>query len=190
MFIEAIIGGIILGRLRSGNISALENIKFKGWKFLIVLLLMDMGLRFYIVKSSSNLGWTLFNYYPILSIIFYLLTIVILDLNKNLKHIRIIQSGYVLNLLPMITNGGKMPVLESALNSIGKFTEIELLKNNLLLTHKLVDDTTKFRFLSDIIPFPYFIPKVISIGDIILSIGLILFISHYMTIGRKVPNKR
>ena len=190
MFIEAIIGGIIIGRLRSGNILALENIKFKGWKFLIALLLIDLGLRFYIVKSSSSLGLALFNYYPMFSIIFYLLTIVILDLNKNLKYLRIIQSGYVLNLLPMLTNGGKMPVLESALKSIGKFAEIELLKNNALLTHKLVDDTTKFRILADNIPFPYFIPKVISIGDIILSIGLMLFISHYMTIGRKVSHKR
>ena len=85
MFIEAIIAGIILGRLRSGSISALENIKFKGWKILIILLLMDMGLRLYIINSSSNLGEILFNYYPVFSIIFYLITIIILDLNKNLK---------------------------------------------------------------------------------------------------------
>jgi hypothetical protein len=190
LFIEAIIAGIILGRLRSGSISALENIKFKGWKILIILLLMDMGLRLYIINSSSNLGEILFNYYPVFSIIFYLITIIILDLNKNLKHLRIIQSGYVLNLLPMLINGGKMPVLESALDSIDKLNEIDLLKSNVLLTHKLVDETTRFKFLADNIPFPYFFPKVISIGDVILSIGLVLFISHYMTIGRKFPNNR
>ena len=93
---------------------------------------MDMGLRLYIINSSSNLGEILFNYYPVFSIIFYLITIIILDLNKNLKHLRIIQSGYVLNLLPMLINGGKMPVLESALDSIDKLNEIDLLKSNVI----------------------------------------------------------
>ncbi len=186
MFIEAILGGIILGRLRSGNVAALENIKFKGLKSIVTLLIMDLVLRFFILKSNSVLANKLFYYYPIFSVLFYGFVIIILGINQKLKYMRLIQSGFVLNLLPMIANGGKMPVLESALQSIGKFQEIDLLKSNLLLTHTLVNEGTRFRALSDIIPIPYFLPKVISIGDIVLSLGLILFISHYMTMGRKV----
>lgn len=186
MFLESIFLGIIFGRLRSGKISALENIKFKGWKSIIVLLLIDLGLRFFILRSTSEVGDFLFEYYPIFSIFFYLYTIFILGINQNLKHLRLMQSGFVLNLLPMIANGGKMPVSESALMKVGKLKEVELLREDLFLTHTLISESTRFKALSDILPIKYLFPKVISPGDIVLSIGIIFFISHYMTMGRKI----
>lgn len=185
MFIEAILAGIVLGRLRNGSINALDKIEFKNWKVLIGLIVSDLLLSFFIVKSTSNLGNILFEYYPYISTLFYISTILLLGFNLHLKYVRVIQSGYVLNLLPMIANGGKMPVSETALLQIGKMNELELLKSDLLLNHTLIHEGTRFKLFSDIIALPYFLPKVISIGDIVLSLGLVFFISHYMTTGRK-----
>lgn len=188
MFVEAILIGIILGRFRSGKLSALENINFKGLIFIVALLILDTVLRFFLSSSSVSFADTLFIYYPIFSMGIYLATIIVLELNKNIKYMRLIESGFILNFLPMVLNGGKMPVLESALVEIGKIREVEIMRQGLMMGHKLIDSNTRFTILADFIPMNIFIPKVISIGDIIIALGIILFISHYMTVGRKKVN--
>lgn len=185
MFIEAIIIGLIFGKLRSGKISELERVRFRGLRFIFLVILLDFILRFFIMLLEPPVSSALFFVYPFVSILIYIFTILMLDLNKNLKYVRIIESGFVLNLLPMILNGGKMPVSPEAILKIGKVNEYALLKGDFLLGHKILTDGTRFKILSDIIPVKYIIPKVISIGDIVIAIGLILFIGYYMTRGRE-----
>lgn len=189
LFIEAILIGIILGRFRSGNLSALEKINFKGLIFIVVMLILDIILRFFLSTSPLILADTLFIYYPTFSLGIYVATIIVLELNKHIKYMRLIEGGFVLNFLPMALNGGKMPVLESALVQIGKIQEAEIMKRGLMLGHQLIDESTRFKILSDFIPLNIFIPKVISIGDIVIALGIILFISHYMTKGRRINKK-
>ncbi|MDO5028817.1 MAG: DUF5317 domain-containing protein [Bacillota bacterium] len=184
MVIEAIVLGLIIGKLRSGNISSLEHIKFKGTKALLALFIFDLLLRFFIVKTNNNLASILFSYYPFFNLLVYFLVIIILEINKNLKYLRIVQGGFVLNFLPMLLNNGKMPVLKEALEKINKFDQIEILLKDSVLTHSLINDTTRFKALADIFPLNFFIPKVISLGDVFIALGLALFISHYMTGGR------
>lgn len=184
LFIEAILLGIILGRLRSGKLSKLEKIEFKGFKLLLGFFIVDILLRLFIVNSSSKLAMILFAYYPYTNIALYILTIIFLELNKKQPFVRIIEAGFLLNLLPMITNNGKMPVLESALIKVGKLQEVEIMRRNLMLGHQLVNSTTRFQFLADILPLNLFIPKVISLGDIVIALGIALFISSKMTRGR------
>lgn len=184
MVIEAIILGILLGKLRSGKISNLEDLKFKALMPLLGVFIFDLVLRFFIVKSTSTLAAKLFSFYPYFNLLIYLFIIFILEINKNLKYLRVVEAGFVLNYLPMIANGGKMPILKDALLSINKTREIDLLIKNQLLTHSLVNEATRFKALCDNIPIKYFLPKVISLGDIFLALGLVLFISYYMTRGR------
>ncbi|WP_054252215.1 DUF5317 domain-containing protein [Neofamilia massiliensis] len=184
MVIEAIILGILLGKLRSGKISNLEDLKFKALMPLLGVFIFDLVLRFFIVKSTSTLAAKLFSFYPYFNLLIYLFIIFILEINKNLKYLRVVEAGFVLNYLPMIANGGKMPILKDALLSINKTREIDLLIKNQLLTHSLVNEATRFKALCDNIPIKYFLPKVISLGDIFLALGLVLFISYFMTRGR------
>ncbi len=190
MFIEAILLGIILGRLRSGKVSALEKVNFKGLGIILALLIFDIVFRFFLSSSQTSIADSLFIYYPVFSMIIYLGTIIVLEINKNIKNMRIIEAGFILNFLPMALNGGKMPVLKSALLEIGKTREAQIMEQGLMLGHKLIDNNTRFSLLADFIPLNIFIPKVISLGDIVIAIGIILFISHYMTIGRKVPKTK
>ncbi len=189
MFIEAILLGIILGRFRSGNVKGLEKIKFKGLYFILGLLIFDIFLRFLMAKSQNPIFDTIFRIYPFISIIIYVITIFVININSRLKYMRVIEGGFILNLLPMVLNNGKMPVLESALIKIGKIEEVELMKKGLMFGHEIISESTRFWVFGDIIPFNLFIPKVISIGDIVIAAGIILFISHYMTRNRRIPKK-
>lgn len=184
MVIEAIIIGILLGKLRSGRISNLESLKFKAWKPLVGLFVFDILLRLFIVKSTSPFATKLFSYYPYFNLLLYLFIIFILELNRKLKHLRIVQAGFVLNFLAMVANNGKMPILKEALLSLNKTREIDLLINDQLLTHTLINEATRFKALCDNIAVKYLLPKVISLGDIFLALGLALFVSYYMTRGR------
>jgi hypothetical protein len=89
--------------------------------------------------------------------------------------------GITLNLIPTITNGGRMPVSKNALLKLNMIDQLKILQEDIVITHTLITNSTKFKFLSDIIPVKYFLPKVISIGDIVLSIGIFLMIQKFMT---------
>ena len=92
--------------------------------------------------------------------------------------------GYIFNLLPISVNG-KMPVSLNALIITSDIEKINLIKNGFSLSHKVFEDPKLF-FLSDIIPIPkpYIYARVISIGDILISIGL--FIGLFLLSRRKV----
>lgn len=180
MFIEAIVIGLVIGLILKGKILNLNNIKFNGFPILLGIIAIDLILRQFIVRSNSQMALTMFSLYPKFNIVVYFITIVILGLNNHLKHMREIQAGYVLNFLPMFANEGKMPVSADAMISIGKSMEVEFLNKNLYLGHSLMNESTRFKALCDTIPISFPIPKVISLGDIAISIGLILFIIYYM----------
>lgn len=80
--------------------------------------------------------------------------------------------GTLLNLVPIAFNNGKMPV---QLNETLSGTHFDI-------GHVLLTEATRFRWLSDIIfirePYPF--PKIISIGDIFIVIGVFLLIQQIM----------
>ena len=83
-----------------------------------------------------------------------------------------------MNTIPMALNGGRMPVSEWALRHTGLLQELELIADNRIVTHTILNDDTSFKVLSDIIPLVY---KVISIGDLLMAAGIFLIILKYMT---------
>ncbi|NLY19998.1 MAG: DUF5317 domain-containing protein [Tissierellia bacterium] len=180
MFIEAIVLGVILGYLRGGKINNLNRIELRFPVALIATFIIEIILRLYSVNFNNSIANLIFDNYMYIHIVFYIIVIAILTANDKLKYMKIIQGGYILNLLPMMFNGGKMPISESALIRVGQSDMISFLKEGLIPTHQLIDSSTRFWQLSDFIPMKYPIAKVISPGDIVLSLGLILFIYHNM----------
>ena len=75
-----------------------------------------------------------------------------------------------------------MPVSIKALKFSKLYNELTLLEEGRILTHVLIDKSTKLSILSDIIPIPkpYLFPKIISLGDILIAIGLFVLIQTYM----------
>lgn len=111
-----------------------------------------------------------------------MLLIIGLIFNFREKGFKLVLSGSILNFIPIALNNGKMPVSTKALKFSKLYTELTFLEEGRILTHILADKSTKLNILSDIIPIPkpYPFPKIISIGDILIAIGLFVLIQTYM----------
>ena len=166
MIIEGIILSIIIGYIRKGRLKNLENIQIKAWYLIIIsLLLQTLAVRYTNYLKTNN---TIFY---LLHISSYIILLIPLIINHKLISMRLLTIGTMLNLIPIALNNGQMPVaLPQGLNAT--FDK----------GHVLATTTTKAYILSDIIPIlkPYPLPKIISIGDIFLLVGIFLIIQYAM----------
>jgi len=144
------------------------------------LVIYSISIR-YIANTNNEISKILFSNLSIINIITFGLILFGLYKNKNISGIKTSMIGIILNLLPTVANGGRMPVSKNALEKLNMIDQLKVLEEDIVITHTLMTNSTKFKFLSDIIPVKYFLPKVISIGDIALSIGIFLMIQKFMT---------
>jgi len=167
MFFEVIILAIIIGYLLKGRLKNIDIMNIKA----VYLVLIGFLIKFAIVMSVQHalIARGIIAY--ILYLIQYSLLLIFVIINRKNKYILIMGIGFLLNAVPIFANGGAMPVSTSAAQSIGLTKEVwtEGL-------YRAIDGTTKLNFLGDIIPYKLVRAYVISIGDIILAIGLFLFI--------------
>ncbi len=181
MLLEVFVISLIVAFFRGGKLKNLTYVKIKGIGYMIAgLLIYSISIR-YIAYSNSNFSQILFSNLSIINIISFGLILFGLYKNKYISGIKLSMAGIVLNQIATIANGGRMPVSEKALERLGMIDQLRVLQEDIVITHTLIASSTKFSFLSDIIPVRYFLPKVISIGDIILSIGVFLMIQKFMT---------
>lgn len=113
----------------------------------------------------------------LLFVLSYLVLLAFIALNLRRPGIAVIGVGAVLNLLPIIANGGLMPVTAEHLAEIGETHRIEgRSEGDAIPSTKNVlksKDDTRFYELSDRIVWdnPFFF-RVFSIGDLIIVGGL------------------
>lgn len=167
MFVLAIIFGVIIGYILKGRLSNLESMELKG----IYLIGFGFAIEFVIIllirKNIFTAGInTLF-----LDILMYLLIFTFIFLNRKNRYIVIMGIGFMLNALAIFSNGGTMPVSTSALKTIGFSTNVHTEG-----LYTLINANTNLSFLGDTIPIDFIGRFVVSLGDIISAIGLVLFI--------------
>jgi len=185
MFIEPSIISIILAKIKGGKFRNLENFKLKG----VVLLFLSAALQFTLsfvkgknTRFSQLLLEDLFVYIILLS---YLLIIIVIFLNFNKLYMRIFLIGVILNLAVIMANSGKMPVSLNGISGINQ--EIELPDRQYDIKHTAVTKDTKLVYLSDIllIPKPYPLPKILSVGDLFVIIGVFVFFQKEMLLEKR-----
>ena len=170
----AIILLVVLALLLGRDLSAIGRVSFRGGEKLIVLVVGLYILQAVLVIYVS--GQALFQ--MIILILSQLALALLFFLNRRLPGARLFLLGLVLNLVVMVINGGWMPVTQSTYEYVhpGKTTEIGArppLSKNIVLAR----EETNLWILSDIIPV--ILPWrrwAVSIGDILLIIGVTLFI--------------
>ena len=182
MLVETIVLSLIIGKIRGGRIKNLEQIKFKAWYLLLLGFLLEIISLLLFANTNLKIAKIITDKFFIIQIFTYILLILILILNIRKKGVKIILFGTILNFIPIMANDGRMPVSKVALEKLNLYKQLELLQSNKILTHVLIDKSTKFYYLSDIIP----ISQIISIGDILISIGIFLLIQFYMKSFNKV----
>lgn len=182
-----VVVAIIIGLVRGGKIGRLFKLQFERIELIFIALFLQ-----YAVSLSAAFGLPLLtNYGNIVLGTSYLLLLLGIWLNRKLPAARMISVGILLNALVIIANGGRMPVSTAALSQAGLDYYIPLLEKGNYLKHALLDGSTRFTFLADIIPLkPSIYPggKVISVGDIILNLGV--FILVQTTMCRRSPRRR
>ncbi|MFA6940590.1 MAG: DUF5317 domain-containing protein [Clostridiaceae bacterium] len=167
MFIEVIIFAVIIGYLLKGRLKNIDIMSIK----VLYLVLTGFLIKFIIVMSIQHGLIIRGTLTYILYSIQYLLLLIFVIINRKNKYILIMGIGFLINALPIFINGGAMPVSASAALSVGLTKPIWMEG-----LYRAIDGTTKLNFLGDIIPYNIGRAYVISIGDIILAVGLFLFI--------------
>jgi hypothetical protein len=182
---DGIIIAFIVGFFRKGNLNGLADLKLKGGLIFPFLLLLQVCV--YALQNKISILGEISGY---IFILVYLLGLWFLYLNRQHRGLMVIFTGVFLNFLVMAVNGGRMPVSAEAAAVLDPYY-IETLKQGLYGKHFLLGETTKLSFLGDIIPLsaPYPRTQVISIGDIIMNIGIFIFIQHLMVGYSKKENK-
>jgi hypothetical protein len=176
MVYDGIILSFIVGFLRKGNLKAMARLKLK-WGWVFPLLLAIQFLIFAFQNDIKILGQASGYIY----IVVYILGMLFLFMNRHHKGFTLILIGVFLNFLVMAVNGGRMPVsLEAAAVLDPEY--LKALKEGLYAKHAILTESTKLGFLGDIIPLtdPYPRTQIISIGDVIMNIGIFFFIQHLM----------
>lgn len=177
MFIEAVIIGLIIGSIRKGRISNLSEIYIKGWLLIIIGALLQVAP---VILYKMNILTEVASYLPFISVVIMLIVIL---MNMNLSGFWLLLIGTVMNLIAMGFNGFKMPVSIESLYKSGLGEMAETVLDGSIINYinmDLVDNFTKY--FGKFIALPDFYPfaKVLSIGDIVLTIGIILFIQGEM----------
>ncbi|WP_462410802.1 DUF5317 domain-containing protein [Neobacillus sp. Marseille-QA0830] len=176
MVFDGIIISFIVGLLRKGNLRGMAHLNLK-WGWIFPLLLAIEFVIFTFQNDSSFLG----DISGYIYIAVYVLGLIFLYINRHNRGFLFIFIGVFLNFLVMVLNGGRMPVSEHAAAVLDP-GYIEALKESLYAKHALLTSSTHLGFLGDVIPIsdPYPRTQIISIGDIIMNIGIFFFIQYLM----------
>lgn len=189
MFLEPGLLSIIIAKLRGGRLRNLENIYIEGW-YLFFIAAIIQGLLSVGKKMDLPLANKILNDYLIYVIVFtYFLMMVAVILNIEKNYMKLLFIGLSLNLIVIASNDGRMPVSLNGIEGIKDGTSINLRlpERDFDIKHEAVDKNTKFVYLADIIliPKPYPLPKILSIGDVFLILGAYQFFQEEMIIDKK-----
>lgn len=185
MVYDGIIIALIVGLIRGGplkGLTALSQLKLiAGWIFPVLLVVQF--IIFYLQGNNELIS----RYSGYLFIVIYAVGLAFLWLNRREPGFKLILLGVFLNFLVMTLNGGKMPVSIEAAAVLDPMY-VEMLKEGTTNTkHIMLMESTRLPFLGDIIPLtnPYPREQVISIGDIVMNIGIYIFIYSVMVTRKK-----
>lgn len=177
MFIEAIVLGIIIGLVRNGSFRNISITKIRGWFLILLALIIQVMIS---VFSNISIVQAYGKQFYIVSAVLITLTLII---NLDKKAMWLILIGAILNYVVMFINGFRMPIYFEGLKLAGLEDMVDGIKNGEIINYMSLDEVgnwTKHLGKYIVIPKPYPMAKVISIGDIIMSLGMVLFIQGEM----------
>ena len=188
MFIEIVIIALIVAAFRNGRLTNLMDLNIRGWYLILIGLLLSLAPIF--LNGIEALENT--QVYLLYSSMVLILIVVALNFDKKGTLFIFIGGGF--NLIIMALNNFKMPVSMSNLQKAGIDTLYEGILDGSIVNYVAAETTGAITFFTKFIavPKPYPFPKILSIGDLIMTLGLFLFIvgemnrSSYFSKGNMV----
>jgi hypothetical protein len=173
LLLYAIAIGLLVGRLAGGRVRDLERVQITWWGLAIGGLLVQLVL--FAPPVADRIG-------AVGPAIYVLSTIAVLAaLMRNLEQpgFTLIAIGAVANLIPVLANGGAMPSDPAAWLALTGTAELPVpgFSNSVL-----IGPETNFPFLGDVfvLPRPWPLANVFSIGDVLIGIGAAWFLIRAM----------
>lgn len=173
MFWSAALLGILIGWLRNGKLKQLTRISLPGWPLIIGAVFIQGTVWVDFNFSSNYLG----KYYPYLYISSFIILLLFVFLQKMQAGMILLGLGILLNLLVITANHGMMPVDTTRMPAA---VAEELAAGNKSPFHIPATDETWLGFLGDRIPIPVYRNQLFSAGDLMMGMGIIVFIQQNM----------
>ena len=177
--------GVVIGFLSGGSLAGFGEARFRFLPLLLVSGLVQVIIFTEYVGSEPFVR----DLAPYLYVGALATGLVAIYLNRHIYGLKIVFLGALLNFIVIAINGGTMPAREASLRTAGTLELIQEQHAKLdagedvqwpQLT--ITDEDTRLAFLGDIFPIPDGFPaaNVISIGDILISVGAIVAIVWVM----------
>lgn len=171
-----VVAAVLVALLRGGKIARLAYMELRGFAFVwltVGLRLLADWLSTYRLPAAvwlQPVGYLALGWFFIL--------------NLRRAGFPLLGLGSALNLLVIVLNGGAMPVSPDALAAIGSVARP-------LGAHTLLTEDTRLSILADVLPVPWHFPApvVVSFGDLLITLGVFLFIQRQMLAPVTGPGK-
>jgi len=167
MFLQVVIVAVILGYLFRGNLKNLASMKIEGVYLIAMAFVVEACIIIPLNMGILHVGQITM----LMDIVMY--SILFIFVFKNIKnpYIIIVGIGFALNAAAIFANGGAMPVSSSAFKAVGLTGDAGSMG-----LYAFIDENTRLWFLGDIIPYDLIDVNLLSIGDLVSSLGIILLI--------------
>jgi MFS family permease len=178
MFLSTILLALVVGAIAGGGLPRLADLRLRWNLVLLAALGLRVGAGFVREAGFTEipLGWAY--------IVAYGLIFVWLGKNWRVPGLQIASVGIAANLAAILLNGGQMPIWSAAFFGAG-FTEAEIANDPfhfILRASSVSDFVASGGLFGDVIPLPVpIIRDVISVGDVLLAIGIFWAVVYSMT---------
>jgi len=185
LFLEGILIGILIGFIRRGSLKNIGNIEIKGKGLIIAAFIIQLS---FLLLNTGLLDLD-FDYYELILTGSYILILISLFLNFNIKFVPIVIIGGILNFLSYILNDWNVGLTEAASKTVFSQEIFQLLNNGNITLFKLIPEESFYK--GGFIPWNRMLifPSAVSIGDIIIFVGLILIVQNIMVDKRMMSRK-
>ena len=180
MYLEAVVLGLIIGVARNGRLANFFDVKFKGWFLSILAFVLFLSPYLMLAVGITHEKLQIFPYAAMAIIAFIAL------LNIDKMGMKILLFGLVLNLLIMGLNDFKMPIDAVKMSGLGFSSFIESMKSGDVVNYMALDESHGLSvYLGKVIALPKAYPfaKMISVGDVIISLGIAFIIQYEMLLS-------
>jgi hypothetical protein len=165
LLIAVLVGAVVVGVLAGGSLRRFDDVRLRWWPLALIGLVMQaVSLPFLGDRLREGLElWLLIgSYLPLLAFVW---------VNRRLPGAWLIGVGLLSNFLVISLNAG-MPVTRDAIVASGQGAHIQVLVEDEDPKHHLATSDDVLVFLADAIPIPEPFGLVVSVGDLVLYLGV------------------
>lgn len=169
---------VIVGYMKGGKFIRLKNLNFKKLSPIIIALVVQYLVLIFSDRDLKVIG----NYVEEIYLVSFILIFIGVIINMNIPSLWIVFVGAISNFIVFVMNGMKIPVSFDALKIAGMNSTIKLMESGQYKLYDAITNGTDYEILGKIIAIDNILPLagVFSVGDILITMGLFVFIESSM----------